>query len=63
MPLWLHRQLNRQADKLSRKGKLKDREAYVYGTMQKYAEQKRDKARREKAGGLRAYRQRAYRQR
>ncbi len=45
MPKKLHRKLKRQASKLAREGKLRDRDAYVHGTMAKIKKRRRRKSR------------------
>ena len=52
MPEWLHKQLAENARKKGLKGKSKD--AYIYGTLQKYESQKalaRKKALKKRLGG------------
>ena len=50
MPKALHQKLKRQAHKLKTKGKLKDVNAYVYGTMAKIKKaHKRKQTRRKKS--------------
>jgi len=48
MPKWLHRKLERQADKLERQGKLRDRDAYIYDVLREYGKRRARKARRRK---------------